>query len=59
MEASSHGLDQHRLDGVRVAAGGFTNLAAIISTITRPTNAYLAAKLMPVRAHRAAGRQRR
>jgi UDP-N-acetylmuramoyl-L-alanyl-D-glutamate--2,6-diaminopimelate ligase len=26
-EASSHGLDQHRLDGVRVAAGGFTNLS--------------------------------
>src|SRR5207344_2188798 len=25
-EASSHGLDQFRLDGVRVAAGGFTNL---------------------------------
>ncbi len=26
MEASSHGLDQHRLDGVRLSAGGFTNL---------------------------------
>lgn len=26
MEASSHGLDQKRLDGVRLAAGGFTNL---------------------------------
>jgi UDP-N-acetylmuramoyl-L-alanyl-D-glutamate--2,6-diaminopimelate ligase len=26
MEASSHGLDQHRLDGVRVTAAGFTNL---------------------------------
>jgi UDP-N-acetylmuramoyl-L-alanyl-D-glutamate--2,6-diaminopimelate ligase len=26
IEASSHGLDQHRLDGVRVAAGGFTNI---------------------------------
>jgi len=25
-EASSHGLDQHRLDGVRFAAGAFTNL---------------------------------
>ena len=25
-EASSHGLDQFRLDGVRIAAGGFTNL---------------------------------
>jgi UDP-N-acetylmuramoyl-L-alanyl-D-glutamate--2,6-diaminopimelate ligase len=27
MEASSHGLDQYRLDGVRVAAAGFTNLS--------------------------------
>ena len=26
MEASSHGLDQYRLDGVRLAAAGFTNL---------------------------------
>jgi len=27
MEASSHGLDQRRLDGVRLAAAGFTNLS--------------------------------
>ena len=27
LEASSHGLDQHRLDGVAVAAGAFTNLS--------------------------------
>ncbi len=26
MEASSHGLEQHRLDGVHVTAAGFTNL---------------------------------
>src|SRR3972149_6551672 len=26
MEASSHGLDQYRLDGVRVTAAAFTNL---------------------------------
>jgi UDP-N-acetylmuramoyl-L-alanyl-D-glutamate--2,6-diaminopimelate ligase len=26
LEASSHGLDQYRLDGVRVSAGAFTNL---------------------------------
>lgn len=26
MEASSHGLDQHRLDAVQVSAAGFTNL---------------------------------
>ena len=27
MEASSHGLDQYRLDGVKVAAAAFTNLS--------------------------------
>ncbi|MEM8753826.1 MAG: Mur ligase family protein, partial [Pseudomonadota bacterium] len=27
MEASSHGLAQHRLDGVRLAAGAFTNFS--------------------------------
>ena len=27
LEASSHGLDQFRLDGVRVSAGAFTNLS--------------------------------
>lgn len=27
LEASSHGLDQRRLDGVRIAAAGFTNLS--------------------------------
>ena len=27
MEASSHGLDQYRLDGVKLSAAGFTNLA--------------------------------
>ncbi len=26
LEASSHGLDQHRLDGVRISAGAFTNI---------------------------------
>ncbi len=26
LEASSHGLDQHRLDGVRTTAGAFTNI---------------------------------
>ena len=26
LEASSHGLDQHRLDGIRIDTGGFTNL---------------------------------
>ncbi len=27
LEASSHGLEQHRLDGVRLAAGAFTNIS--------------------------------
>ena len=27
MEASSHGLDQYRLDGVRISAAGYTNLS--------------------------------
>src|SRR3954452_24041424 len=27
LEASSHGLDQYRLDGIRVNAGAFTNLS--------------------------------
>ena len=27
IEASSHGLDQYRLDGLRLTAGGFTNLS--------------------------------
>src|SRR5580704_12490100 len=27
LEASSHGLDQHRLDGVRVGIAGFTNIS--------------------------------
>jgi len=27
LEASSHGLDQYRLDGIRIAAGAFTNLS--------------------------------
>jgi UDP-N-acetylmuramoyl-L-alanyl-D-glutamate--2,6-diaminopimelate ligase len=26
LEASSHGLDQHRLDGLKLSAGGFTNI---------------------------------
>ena len=45
MEASSHGLDQHRLDGVRVAAGGFTNLSRDHLDYHPTVEAYLAAKL--------------
>lgn len=45
MEASSHGLDQYRLDGVRVRAGAITNLARDHMDY-HPTSAhYAAAKL--------------
>jgi len=46
LEASSHGLDQHRLDGVRVAAGGFTNLSRDHLDYHPSLEAYLAAKLI-------------
>jgi len=45
LEASSHGLDQHRLDGVRIAAGGFTNLSRDHLDYHPSIEAYLAAKL--------------
>jgi UDP-N-acetylmuramoyl-L-alanyl-D-glutamate--2,6-diaminopimelate ligase len=45
MEASSHGLDQHRLDRVRVAAGGFTNLSRDHLDYHPSIEAYLSAKL--------------
>jgi len=46
MEASSHGLDQHRIDGVRVTAGGFTNLSRDHMDYHASEEAYLAAKLI-------------
>ena len=46
MEASSHGLDQHRLDGVRVTVGGFTNLTRDHMDYHPTEEAYLAAKLI-------------
>jgi UDP-N-acetylmuramoyl-L-alanyl-D-glutamate--2,6-diaminopimelate ligase len=45
IEASSHGLDQHRLDGVRIAAAGFTNLSRDHLDYHPSVEAYLAAKL--------------
>ena len=45
MEASSHGLDQYRLDGVRVRAGAFTNLARDHMDYHPTTAHYAAAKL--------------
>ncbi|MEI2734208.1 MAG: UDP-N-acetylmuramoyl-L-alanyl-D-glutamate--2,6-diaminopimelate ligase [Rhodoblastus sp.] len=45
MEASSHGLDQRRLDGVRLAAAGFTNLSRDHLDYHATLEDYLAAKL--------------
>ena len=46
LEASSHGLDQHRLDGVRVAVASFTNLSRDHLDYHATIEAYLAAKLI-------------
>jgi UDP-N-acetylmuramoyl-L-alanyl-D-glutamate--2,6-diaminopimelate ligase len=45
MEASSHGLDQRRLDGVRLTAAAFTNLGRDHLDYHPTVEAYLAAKL--------------
>src|SRR4030088_2612563 len=45
IEASSHGLDQHRLDGVRIAAAGFTNISRDHLDYHPSMTDYLAAKL--------------
>ena len=45
LEASSHGLDQHRLDGIRIAAGAYTNLSRDHLDYHPTLEAYLAAKL--------------
>ncbi|MFZ1679555.1 MAG: UDP-N-acetylmuramoyl-L-alanyl-D-glutamate--2,6-diaminopimelate ligase [Rhizobiaceae bacterium] len=45
MEASSHGLDQRRLDGVRLAAGGFTNLGRDHMDYHATVEEYFAAKM--------------
>jgi UDP-N-acetylmuramoyl-L-alanyl-D-glutamate--2,6-diaminopimelate ligase len=45
LEASSHGLDQYRLDGVDVAAASFTNLTRDHLDYHPSFEAYLAAKL--------------
>ncbi|HET6388465.1 UDP-N-acetylmuramoyl-L-alanyl-D-glutamate--2,6-diaminopimelate ligase [Hyphomicrobium sp.] len=44
-EASSHGLDQHRLDGVQLAAAAFTNLGRDHMDYHPTIEAYLGAKL--------------
>jgi UDP-N-acetylmuramoyl-L-alanyl-D-glutamate--2,6-diaminopimelate ligase len=45
IEASSHGLDQHRLDGLRIALGAFTNLSRDHLDYHPSLEAYFAAKL--------------
>ena len=45
MEASSHGLDQHRLDGVRLSAGAFTNLGRDHLDYHASMENYFAAKM--------------
>lgn len=45
MEASSHGIDQRRLDGVRLSAAGFTNLGHDHLDYHGTTEAYAAAKM--------------
>ncbi len=45
MEASSHGLDQRRLDGVKLSVGGFTNLSRDHLDYHATLDDYLAAKL--------------
>ncbi len=45
LEASSHGLDQHRLDGVRIAVGAFTNLSRDHLDYHQTIEDYLTAKL--------------
>ena len=46
MEASSHGLDQRRLDGVRLSVGGFTNLGRDHLDYHPNVDAYLEAKML-------------
>ena len=45
IEASSHGLDQRRLDGLRIAAAAFTNISHDHLDYHGTAQAYLAAKL--------------
>ncbi|MDO5620139.1 MAG: UDP-N-acetylmuramoyl-L-alanyl-D-glutamate--2,6-diaminopimelate ligase [Paracoccus sp. (in: a-proteobacteria)] len=46
MEASSHGLDQRRLDGVSLVAGGFTNFSQDHLDYHKDFDSYFAAKAL-------------
>ncbi|MCU7488433.1 UDP-N-acetylmuramoyl-L-alanyl-D-glutamate--2,6-diaminopimelate ligase [Candidatus Liberibacter asiaticus] len=45
VEASSHGLDQHRLDGIKLIAGSFTNLGRDHIDYHQTQQAYFNAKM--------------
>jgi UDP-N-acetylmuramoyl-L-alanyl-D-glutamate--2,6-diaminopimelate ligase len=45
IEASSHGLDQHRLDGIQISAAAFTNVTRDHLDYHGTMEAYLSAKL--------------
>ena len=45
LEASSHGLDQYRLDGIDIAAAGFTNITRDHMDYHKDFEHYIAAKL--------------
>lgn len=45
LEASSHGLDQYRLDGIKISAAAFTNLSRDHLDYHLTVDAYLEAKL--------------
>ncbi len=55
IEASSHGLDQHRLAGLRVGIASFTNISRDHLDYHRTPEAYLQAKLILFRELVAAG----
>src|SRR3979409_2235400 len=55
LEASSHGLDQYRLDGIRIGAGAFTNLSRDHMDYHPDVAHYLNAKLRLFRDLLAAG----
>ncbi|AHA27831.1 UDP-N-acetylmuramoyl-L-alanyl-D-glutamate--2,6-diaminopimelate ligase [Candidatus Liberibacter americanus] len=46
IEASSHGLDQHRLDGIKFFAGAFTNLGRDHLDYHKTIDAYFDAKML-------------
>ncbi len=45
MEASSHGLEQYRIDGVRIGVAGYTNISRDHLDYHKDMESYLAAKL--------------